>query len=71
MKAGEFVNMTSHFEREARVARCVKVVPSQILRTCAVTYDPEANVLVSVRSVDDGRDQPTFKSVRLTLASSR
>jgi molybdopterin-dependent oxidoreductase alpha subunit len=70
LKAGDFVDITSHFEGEKRVAPRFKVVPYQIPRQCAATYYPEANVLVSVRSVDAKSNEPASKSVRITLAPS-
>jgi anaerobic selenocysteine-containing dehydrogenase len=67
LKAGDFVDITSHFEGEERVAPRFKVVPYQIPRKCAATYYPEANVLVSVRSVDEKSNEPA----RITLALSQ
>lgn len=70
LKAGQLVDITSHFEAEERVVRRFQVVPYNIPRRCAAAYYPETNVLISVRSVDDRSDQPAFKSVRITLARS-
>ena len=68
--AGEWVDITSHFEGEQRVARRFKVVPYPIARKSAATYYPEANVLVAVRSVDTRSNQPAHKCVRITLSAS-
>ncbi|HWV45762.1 MAG TPA: molybdopterin dinucleotide binding domain-containing protein, partial [Nitrospira sp.] len=70
LKAGQLVDITSHFEAEERVVRRFQVVPYNIPRRCAAAYYPETNVLISVRSVDGRSDQPAFKSVRITLARS-
>ena len=70
LRAGQLVDLTSHFEGEQRVARHFQVVPYKIPRRCAATYYPETNVLVSVRSVADRSNQPASKSVRITLAPS-
>jgi molybdopterin-dependent oxidoreductase alpha subunit len=68
--AGEWVDITSHFEGERRVAPRFKVVPYPIARKSAATYYPEANVLVPVRSVANRSNQPAHKCVRITLSPS-
>jgi molybdopterin-dependent oxidoreductase alpha subunit len=68
--AGEWVDITSHFEGEQRVAPRFKVVPYPIARKSAATYYPEANVLVPVRSVANRSNQPAHKCVRITLSAS-
>jgi molybdopterin-dependent oxidoreductase alpha subunit len=68
--AGEWVDITSHFEGERRVAPRFKVVPYPIARKSAATYYPEANVLVPVRSVANRSNQPAHKCVRITLSAS-
>lgn len=70
LKAGQLVDITSHFEAEERVVRRFQVVPYNIPRRCAAAYYPETSVLVSIRNVDGRSDQPAFKSVRITLARS-
>ena len=65
---GDLVDLTSHFEDEERTARHWMVVPYPIPRRCTATYFPEGNALVPVRSVAIGSNQPTSKSVRITIA---
>jgi molybdopterin-dependent oxidoreductase alpha subunit len=65
---GDLVDLTSHFEDEERTARHWMVVPYAIPRRCTATYFPEGNALVPVRSVAHRSNQPTSKSVRITIA---
>ena len=67
---GQLVDITSHFEGEERSAPRFVVVPYAIPRRCAAAYYPETNVLVPVRSVADGSNTPTSKSVVITLRPS-
>ncbi|HEY2899084.1 MAG TPA: FdhF/YdeP family oxidoreductase [Polyangia bacterium] len=64
----DWVDITSHFGDETRRASRFRVVPYEIPRGCAAAYYPETNVLVPVRSVADGSNQPASKSVVITLA---
>jgi len=68
--AGEWVDITSHFQGEQRVAPRFRVVPYPIARKSAATYYPEANVLVPVRSVANRSNQPAHKCVRITVSPS-
>ena len=65
------VDLVSHFGAERRRADHFKVVPYPIPRGCAAAYYPETNVLVPVQSVADGSNQPTSKSIVITLEPSR
>ena len=67
LKAGQVVDLVSHFEGEERVARGFAVVPYDIPRRCAATYFPEANVLVPVRSVAEKSNTPASKSVVISI----
>jgi molybdopterin-dependent oxidoreductase alpha subunit len=67
---GDLVDLTSHFEGERRTAKHWMVVPYPIPRGCTSTYYPEGNVLVPLRSVADRSNQPTSKSVVVTVARS-
>jgi hypothetical protein len=60
----------SHFGVERRRADGFKAVPYPIPRGCAAAYYPETNVLVPVQSVADGSNQPTSKSIVITLEPS-
>jgi molybdopterin-dependent oxidoreductase alpha subunit len=68
LSAGQWVDITSHFEGERRTVRQFMVVPYEIPRRCAATYYPEANPLAPLRSVADGSNQPAYKSIVITLA---
>ncbi len=68
--AGQFVDVTSHFEGQLRSMQHVQVVPYRIARRSVAMYYPEANVLVPVRSVADKSNTPTSKSVRVTMTRS-
>ena len=50
---GSWVNITSHFAGETRVAERFKAVPYAIPRRCVAAYFPEANVLVPVNQTAD------------------
>jgi anaerobic selenocysteine-containing dehydrogenase len=67
LKAGQMVNLVSHFEGEERIAHGFTVVPYDIPRRCAATYFPEANVLVPVRSVAEKSNTPASKSVVISI----
>jgi len=67
LKAGQVVDLVSHFEDEERIARGFAVVPYDIPRRCAATYFPEANVLVPVRSVAEKSNTPASKSVVISI----
>jgi molybdopterin-dependent oxidoreductase alpha subunit len=68
--AGQPVDITSHFADRTRQATHFLVVPYDIPRGCVATYYPEGNVLVPIASVADKSNQPTYKSVRVTLQPS-
>ncbi|MDX6696531.1 MAG: hypothetical protein QOF02_4134 [Blastocatellia bacterium] len=67
LKAGDVVDLFSHFEGETRVARRFVVVAYNIPRRCAATYFPETNVLVPVRSVAEKSNTPASKSVVISI----
>lgn len=63
VKAGEAVDLYNNIDGVERVAHNFLVVEYDIPEKCIATYYPETNVLVPVRSVADGSNQPTSKSV--------
>ena len=67
IEAGEPVDVVSHHASERRRAEAFKAVPYPIPRGCAAAYYPETNVLVPVTSVAAGSNQPTSKSIVITL----
>jgi molybdopterin-dependent oxidoreductase alpha subunit len=66
-KAGEIVDIYSHFEGEVRKASRFAIVPYAIARRSAAAYYPETNVLIPIRSVAAKSNQPAAKSIRITL----
>ena len=70
LQQGQFVDLTSHYQGEKRVARHFMVAPFQIARGCTATYFPEANVLVSINSTADRSNTPVSKSVVVSVAPS-
>ncbi len=69
-KAGEWVDITSHFGQEKRIAQRFMLVEYEIPRKCAATYFPEANVLVPIQSVAGKSNTPTYKSITISLKKS-
>ncbi|HSK70067.1 MAG TPA: molybdopterin dinucleotide binding domain-containing protein, partial [Pyrinomonadaceae bacterium] len=70
LKAGQFVDLTSHFDDGERYARRFIVVPYPIPLRCAATYFPEANVLVPLGSTAERSNTPNSKSVIITITPS-
>jgi molybdopterin-dependent oxidoreductase alpha subunit len=70
LRAGQWVDITSHFGDESRRAERFEVVPYPIAQGCAASYFPEANVLVPIGSVARGSNQPASKSILITLEPS-
>ena len=70
LQQGQFVDLTSHYHGEERVARHFTVAPFAIPRGCTATYFPEANVLVPINSTADRSNTPTSKSVIISIAPS-
>ena len=66
-KAGQKVDLVSHFEGEERTARHFAVVPYDIPRGSAATYFPEANVLVPIGQVAEKSNTPASKSVVISI----
>ena len=67
LKAGQIVDIYSHFEGEIRKAPSFAVVPYTIARRSAAAYYPETNVLIPIRSVAAKSNQPAAKCIRITL----
>jgi anaerobic selenocysteine-containing dehydrogenase len=70
LQQGQFVDLTSHYKGETRVAKHFMVAPFDIPRGCTATYFPEANVLVSINSTADRSNTPVSKSVVISIAPS-
>jgi molybdopterin-dependent oxidoreductase alpha subunit len=67
LRAGQVVDIYSHFEGEVRKAPRFAVVPYAIARRSAAAYYPETNVLIPIRSVAAKSNQPAAKCIRITL----
>jgi molybdopterin-dependent oxidoreductase alpha subunit len=70
LRAGQKVDLVSHFKDGERRARHFTVVPYDIPRGCAATYFPEANVLVPVGYVAEKSNTPASKSVVISIRPS-
>ncbi len=71
LHANQWIDIISHFETETRRAEHFKIVPYEIPSKCAAAYYPETNVLVPLRAVADGSNQPASKSLVITIEPSR
>jgi molybdopterin-dependent oxidoreductase alpha subunit len=67
LKAGQIVDIYSHFEGELRKAPRFAIVPYAIARRSAAAYYPETNVLIPICSVAAKSNQPAAKCIRITL----
>jgi molybdopterin-dependent oxidoreductase alpha subunit len=63
----QIVDLVSHFGAERRRAEHFKAIPYEIPRGCAAAYYPETNVLVPVAAVSAGSNQPSSKSILITV----
>ncbi len=67
IKKDQWVDLISHFDSEIRRAQRFKAVEYDIPLGCAAAYYPETNVLVPIRSVAKGSNQPASKSIIITI----
>jgi molybdopterin-dependent oxidoreductase alpha subunit len=67
LKAGQVVDLTSHFTDGERHAEHFTVVPYPIPRQCAAAYFPEANPLVALKNKADRSDTPASKSIVISV----
>ena len=67
--SGTKVAITSHFRGEERQARDFIAVAYDVPVGCAVTYFPEANVLVPVDHQADKSHTPASKSVTISVCA--
>ncbi|HEY1469945.1 MAG TPA: FdhF/YdeP family oxidoreductase [Candidatus Acidoferrum sp.] len=70
LKAGQIVDIYSHFDGELRKAPRFAIVPYAIARRSAAAYYPETNVLIPICSVAAKSNQPAAKCIRITLAAA-
>lgn len=66
-KAGESVDISSHYDGIERVARLFTIVPYDIPERNTAVYYPEGNVLVPINSVAKKSNTPTTKLVFVKL----
>ena len=71
LKAGDVVDLKSHFNGRERVAERFLVVPYDIPAQCVATYFPEANMLVPVDNFADYSHTPASKSIVVTMGKGR
>lgn len=67
LERDQWVDLISHFDGETRRANRFKVVPYEIPEGCAAAYYPETNVLVPIRHVAEGSNQPASKSLVISI----
>jgi molybdopterin-dependent oxidoreductase alpha subunit len=70
IQKNQWVDLVSHFEGETRRAERFKAIPYEIPEGCAAAYYPETNVLVPIRSVAEGSNQPVSKSIVISVEPS-
>jgi molybdopterin-dependent oxidoreductase alpha subunit len=70
LEKNDLVDLISHFEGQERLAEKFIVIPYSIPRGCTATYFPEANVLVPLKSVARISNQPTSKTVIISVRKS-
>jgi molybdopterin-dependent oxidoreductase alpha subunit len=70
LRRDQWVDLIAHSGTQTRRAERFKVVPYEIPLGCAAAYYPETNVLVAVQDVADGSNQPSSKSLVITLEPS-
>src|SRR5436305_13481026 len=70
LEQGQFVDLTSCYREEERIARRFMVAPFTIPRGCTATYFPEGNVLVPINSTADRSNTPTSKSIVIRVTPS-
>ena len=71
LKKEDVVDLYSYHDGRERVARKFLVIPYPIPETCAATYFPEANVLVSINSVAEKSNTPVSKLVVIKVKPYR
>ena len=64
---GQWVDLISHHQGQTRLAERFMIVTYEIPVGCAAAYFPETNVLVPARSVVEGSNTPTYKTILITL----
>jgi len=67
LKAGQVVDLTSHFDDGERHVYRFIVVPYPIPKGCAAAYYPETNPLVPLGSFSKRSGQPTSKSIIISI----
>ncbi|MBC8084772.1 MAG: FdhF/YdeP family oxidoreductase, partial [Hymenobacter sp.] len=71
LKAQDLIDITSHYQGQRRTVEKFVAVPYDIPKGNAVGYFPEVNPLVPIASVAKVSNQPTSKSVVVTVAPAQ
>ncbi|HKP63916.1 MAG TPA: FdhF/YdeP family oxidoreductase [Polyangiales bacterium] len=71
LRKDQWVDLIAHSGVQRRRAERFKVVPYEIPLGCAAAYYPETNVLVALQDVAEGSNQPSSKSVVISIEPSR
>ncbi len=71
LRAGQGVDLTSHFRGETRTLRGFRVLAYDLPRRCAAAYFPEANGLVPLASQAERSHTPTYKSIEISIAPAQ
>ncbi len=71
LKRDQRIDLIGHYEGETRRADGFKVVPYDIPIGCCAAYYPETNPLVAIRDTADRSNQPSSKSVIVTIEPTR
>jgi molybdopterin-dependent oxidoreductase alpha subunit len=67
LKAGDVINITSHFKGQKRYAKRFVAVPYRLLKGDCAGYFPELNVLLPIGSVAEKSNQPAAKHIVISV----
>jgi len=67
LRAGQAVDLTSHFRGATRTLRGFRALPYDVPRGCAAAYFPEANALVPLESRAERSHTPSYKSIEISV----
>jgi molybdopterin-dependent oxidoreductase alpha subunit len=70
LKAGDIINITSHFKGQKRLGKRFVAIPYRLSRGDCAGYFPELNVLLPISSVADKSHQPAAKHIVITVERS-
>ena len=67
LRQEQVVDLIGEYKGETRRANKFKVIEYDVAEGCCVTYFPEANVLVPLKSVAKGSNTPVSKFVEIKI----